>query len=184
VLAPAKGRLLVATPPLVDENFDRTVVLLLEHGPEGALGVVLNRPSGTEVGEALPGWERLAADPPLVFVGGPVGDDAALAVGLARRAEEPAGWLPIVGRLGTIDLHREPLRLAPAIESVRVFAGYAGWGAGQLETEVEAGGWIVAEAEPGDAVTREPLDLWRAVLRRQAGTVAWLANFPDDVSVN
>ena len=183
-LLPAKGRLLVATPPLVDENFDRTVVLLLEHGPEGALGVVLNRPSGTEVEQALPGWGRLAADPPVVFVGGPVGEDAALAVGLARRDEEPAGWLPVLGRLGTVDLHREPLRLAPSVESVRVFAGYAGWTAGQLEGEIEAGGWIVAEGQPGDAVTVEPLDLWRTVLRRQPGTVAWLANYPDDVSVN
>lgn len=184
MLPPAKGRLLVATPPLVDENFDRTVILLLEHADEGAIGVVLNRPSGTEVDEALPGWERLAADPPVVFVGGPVGEDAALAVGLARRAEDPVGWAQVVGRVGTVDLHRDPIDLAPAIESVRVFAGYAGWGAGQLEAEIEAGGWVVVEAEVGDAVTREPLELWRSVLRRQPGRLAWLANFPDDVSVN
>jgi putative transcriptional regulator len=184
VLAPAKGRLLVATPPLVDENFDRSVVLLIEHGPEGALGVILNRPSGTEVAEAVPGWERLAADPPVVFVGGPVGDDSALAVGLARRGDQPDGWLPVVDRLGTVDLHKDPLDLASSIEVVRVFAGYAGWTAGQLEAEIEAGGWIVAAAEPGDGVSREPQELWRAVLRRQPGTLAWLANYPDDISVN
>ena len=78
----------------------------------------------------------------------------------------------LLGRLGTVDLHREPLRLAPAVESVRVFAGYAGWTGGQLEGEIDAGGWIVAEGQPGDAVTSEPLDLWRTVLRRQPGTTS------------
>lgn len=179
----AKGMLLVATPPLVDPNFDRTVVLLLEHSAVGAVGVVLNRPGETAVEAALPGWERLAAEPGRVFVGGPVDGDAAIGLGSARRPGAGAGWEPVVGPVGTIDLHRDPLDVLDDIDAVRIFAGYAGWGAGQLEGELEAGAWIVAPALPDD-VLGSAGDLWRRVLRRQGGRVAWLANVPEDLTVN
>lgn len=181
--APAKGMLLVAMPPLVDPNFDRTVVLLLEHGPMGAIGVVLNRPGETPVEDALPGWERLAADPGRVFVGGPVAGDAAIALGAARRPDAGAGWEPVVGAVGTIDLHRDPLDVLGDIADVRIFAGYAGWGAGQLEGELAAEAWMVVPALPED-VTGPPDGLWRRVLRRQGGRTAWLANVPPDLSLN
>jgi putative transcriptional regulator len=182
---PSKGTLLVATPPLVDPNFDRSVVLLLEHGPNGAVGLVLNRPTGTPVAAALPGWEQLTADPGTLFVGGPVAEDAAIALGVARGAGHAAeaGWTEIVGNVGTIDLHRDPDDVVADISSVRIFAGYAGWGPGQLESELDANAWIVVAAHPDDAFG-DPDDLWRRVLLRQGGTTAWLANAPFDPSVN
>jgi putative transcriptional regulator len=180
---PAKGMLLVATPPLVDPNFDRTVVLLLEHGGGGAVGVVLNRPSETRVAEALPGWELLAAEPTTVFVGGPVSEDAAIALGAARVADPGSGFMPVLGEVGTIDLHRDPDDVYADVTAVRIFAGYAGWGPGQLEEELANNAWVVL---PGlaDDVMGPPEDLWRRVLKRQGGTMAWLANAPTDPSVN
>jgi putative transcriptional regulator len=175
--------LLVATPPLVDPNFDRTVVLLLEHSAAGSIGVVLNRPGELAIEDALPGWERIAAEPERVFVGGPVAGDAAIALGSARRPDAGAGWEPVVGPVGTIDLHRDPLDVLGDITEVRIFAGYAGWAAGQLDAELEAEAWVVVPAVPED-VTGRPDDLWRRVLRRQGGTVAWLANAPLDPSLN
>jgi putative transcriptional regulator len=180
---PSKGTLLVATPPLADPNFDRAVVLLLEHSDSGSIGLVLNRPTGTPVAAALPGWELLTADPSTVFVGGPVAEDAAIALGVARHEAAGAGWSAVVGSVGTIDLHRDPDDVAADITDVRIFAGYAGWGPGQLQTELDANAWIVAAAHPDDAYG-DPDDLWRRVLLRQGGTTAWLANAPVDPSVN
>jgi putative transcriptional regulator len=184
---PSKGTLLVATPPLADPNFDRSVVLLLEHSANGAVGLVLNRPTGTPVAAALPGWELLTSDPGTLFVGGPVAEDAAIALGAVRHADAAAagesGWTEIVGTVGTIDLHRDPDDVIGDIESVRIFAGYAGWGPGQLESELEAHAWLVVAARPEDALG-DPDDLWRRVLLRQGGSIAWLANAPADPSVN
>lgn len=180
---PTKGMLLVATPPLVDPNFDRTVVLVLEHSESGAIGLVLNRPSETPIADALPGWEQLAAAPAIVFAGGPVSTDAAIALGAARHADAGGGWEPLVGDVGTIDLHRDPDDLAGDIAAVRIFAGYAGWGPGQLEAELAANAWLVVPAQPEDAVG-DPDDLWRRVLLRQGGHTAWLANAPFDPSMN
>jgi putative transcriptional regulator len=146
---------------------------------------VLNRPTGTPVAAALPGWEQLTADPGTLFVGGPVAEDAAIALGVARGAGHAAeaGWTEIVGNVGTIDLHRDPDDVVADISSVRIFAGYAGWGPGQLESELDANAWIVVAAHPDDAFG-DPDDLWRRVLLRQGGTTAWLANAPFDPSVN
>ena len=182
-VAPRKGMLIVATPPLVDPNFDRTVVLLLEHSPAGAVGVVLNRPSDIRVADALPGWEALATEPDTVFVGGPVAEDAAIALGAARSTEAGAGWSPVVDQVGTIDLHRDPDEVYASVSAIRVFAGYAGWGPGQLEAELADNAWVVIPSEPDDVMGR-PEDLWRRVLKRQGGRTAWLANAPVDPSVN
>ncbi len=200
-----KGRLLVANPAMPDPNFHRTVVLLLAHQEDGALGVVLNRPSELEVDSPLPRWERLVADPPVVFVGGPVAPGAAICLarvpdppftdptfaGLAGddllRGLHPAGlggWVPLVGQLGTLDLERDPDDLAIKVEAIRVFAGYAGWGPGQLEGEVDAGAWFVVSAEAADALAADPEALWKRVLRRQGGQLALVAAFPNDPNLN
>ena len=182
--APLNGRLLVATPVLGDPNFERTVVLVLEHADEGAVGLVLNRPSETEVCEPLPGWDEVTASPSVIFVGGPVEQKAV--IGLARRgaADAEDGWRPLVGGVGIVDLGRGPDDLVPAIEDLRLFAGYAGWGAGQLEDEIEVGAWWVVDAEPDDACSRRPERLWTTVLRRQPPRLALYADFPADPSVN
>ncbi len=180
------GRLLVANPVLPDPNFDRTVVLMLAHEPEGALGVVLNRPSQMEVDSPLPRWERLAADPPVVFVGGPVAPGAAICLAkLGRRAGGTAeGWTPVTGELGTLDLEQDPDAVGGDVDAIRVFAGYAAWGPDQLEGEIDAGAWFVVDAEPGDAMADDPDQLWKRVLRRQGPHLAIVAAFPPDPSRN
>lgn len=179
-----KGRLLVATPNLQDPNFSRTVVFILEHGDDGAIGVVLNRPSETGLGEALPDWQSLAAPPAVVFVGGPVAPAAA--IGLARsEAPEPLdGWAPLGDHLGTVDLSRSPDDLGIGVEELRVFAGYAGWTAGQLDAELAADGWFVVDSLPHDPFAHEPGGLWSVVLRRQPGRLAMFAHAPPQPSVN
>lgn len=174
------GRLVVATPDLADPNFSHTVVLVLEHDDDGALGIVLNRPSEVPVADALPGWSRLASHPEVVFVGGPVETDAIIALGLARGAGQGEEWRPIVGRLRAVDLTRDP-DAVDDLEQIRVFAGYAGWTGGQLDHEVEEGGWFVVDALDDDAITRDPSQLWRRVLTRQGGIFRTVA---DDPSLN
>lgn len=183
---PTKGRLLLATPPLDDPNFDRTVIYMLEHRDDGALGVVLNRPTGEELGEPLDRWSDLQAAPASVFLGGPVEPDALIALALANRpVDEPSDELsPVSGRVASADLTADPALVAGLVDSVRIFRGYAGWGAGQLEGEIEAGSWLVLDAEPADVFADDPDDLWRGVLRRQGGRLAWLATAPDDLSAN
>lgn len=181
--APARGRLLVATPLLDDPNFARTVVLLLEHGDEGAFGIVLNRPTGVTVAEAVPDWEAVAAAPAAVFGGGPVSPESviALARGTAGGSE---GWIPVLGDLGTVDIGRDPADVGAEVHALRIFAGYAGWAAGQLEAEIDEGAWFVVDARPDDAFTTKPSELWRRVLRRQRGRLAMFAWYPSDPETN
>ncbi len=179
-----RGRLLVATPILGDPNFDHTVVLVLEHGDDGAVGVVLNRPTETDVAEPLPGWHRLAAEPAVVFLGGPVSPTAAICLGRGWPGETATGYEALFGSLGTVDLSLDPDEATSALQAIRVFVGYAGWGEGQLEGEIEAGAWFVVDAHPDDALSSEPEELWRAVLRRQRGHMAMYANFPPNPAMN
>ncbi|MFF5569005.1 YqgE/AlgH family protein [Streptomyces sp. NPDC012623] len=178
------GRLLVATPALADPNFDRAVVLLLDHDKEGSLGVVLNRPTPVGVGDILEPWGKLAGEPGVVFRGGPVSLDSALALAVIPGAEGPLGWRRVHGAIGLVDLDTPPELLARALGSLRVFAGYAGWGPGQLENELREGAWYVVDSEPGDVSSPRPERLWRAVLRRQRGELAMVATYPDDPSLN
>jgi len=172
------GTLLVASPLLVDPNFYKTVVFILQHDLEGAVGVVLNRPSEEAVESHLPEWARRLEDPPVVFVGGPV--DPAVAIGVVR-SDRPAEPTALLG-VGMVDLGSDPAAGTPG--PVRVFSGYAGWGPGQVEAELEEGAWLVLEAEPDDVFTQNPAELWSIVLRRQGGKVAMLATFPLDPSMN
>ena len=180
-----KGRLVVATPNLGDPNFERTVVLVLEHGDEGALGVVLNRPSDLDLAEPLPEWARAAAHPPVVFIGGPVAPSAAVCLArVGHNGGGATGWEPLMGPLGTLDLDSDPDEAIPRLDQIRVFAGYAGWGPGQLEAEIEAGGWFVVDADATDPLSPAPEHLWAAVLRRQRGALALFAAFPADPTMN
>ncbi|MGW2561679.1 YqgE/AlgH family protein [Streptomyces sp. NPDC001514] len=178
------GRLLVATPALADPNFDRAVVLLLDHDEEGSLGVVLNRPTPVGVGDILESWADLAGEPGVVFQGGPVSLDAALGLAVIPGDEGPLGWRRVYGAIGLVDLETPPELLASALGSLRIFAGYAGWGPGQLEEELTEGAWYVVESEPGDVSSPSPENLWRSVLRRQRNELAMVATYPDDPSLN
>ncbi|KUF17125.1 MULTISPECIES: YqgE/AlgH family protein [Streptomyces] len=178
------GRLLVATPALSDPNFDRAVVLLLDHDEEGSLGVVLNRPTPVGVEDILEGWGDLAGAPGVVFQGGPVSLDSALGVAVIPGEDGPLGWRRVHGAIGLVDLEAPPELLASALGSLRIFAGYAGWGPGQLEDELAEGAWYVVESEPGDVSSPVPERLWRAVLRRQRSELAMVATYPDDASLN
>lgn len=183
------GRLLVATPALADPNFDRAVVLLLDHDEEGSLGVVLNRPTPVDVRDVLAGWAALAGEPGVVFQGGPVSLDSALGVAVIPGGGEgegaaPLGWRQVHGAIGLVDLETPPELVASALGALRIFAGYAGWGPGQLQDELDQGAWYVVESEPGDISSPAPERLWREVLRRQRGDLAMVATYPDDPSLN
>ena len=179
------GQLLLATPALLDPNFHRAVILVLDHGEHGAMGIILNRPLEVRVDAVLPAWQPYVTDPAVLFQGGPVGLDSALGlVALPGDRPEPAGVRRIDGSLALVDLDTEPESVVRQLSGIRVFAGYAGWGSEQLEREIREGSWYVVPAEPRDPFTAEPSLLWRQVLRRQPGELSYVANFPEDPSLN
>jgi putative transcriptional regulator len=168
------GKLLIASPSMPD-YFHRTVILVVEHAEQGAFGLVLNRPSGTTVGEASPELAELIGEEHLLFVGGPVQPNAVTAIG---EHPDPADATKLIaGGVGMVDLD-DP----PELSRIRVFAGYAGWSAGQLDGELEQEAWIVEDVHPDDPFADD--DLWSSVLRRKGGEYALLARMPPDPSVN
>ncbi len=177
-----RGQLLIAGPTLLDPNFARTVVLIGEHNEDGALGVVLNRPSETTVGEAVPDLEDLTdADDP-VHVGGPVQPSAVLV--LAEYEQPDQAQQLVTGSVGFVAVDDEGDRVATALGRARVFAGYAGWGPGQLEAELERDDWIVADSVEDDVFDEDAATLWSRVLDRQGGKLRLVARMPLDPSLN
>jgi putative transcriptional regulator len=177
-----RGQLLVASPSLVDPNFRRSVVLVGEHGEEGAMGVILNRPSPVTVSEAVPPLAELVQAPEVVHVGGPVQQQAIVVLG---EFEDPSRAAVIVlGTVGFLPGEIDDAAALGGLGRVRVFAGYAGWGPGQLEQELDDEAWIVVPAEPEDVFAEDPDELWSAVLRRRGGPYAVLAQMPPDPRVN
>jgi putative transcriptional regulator len=176
-----RGHLLVAGPGLFDPNFRRTVILVGEHGEQGAMGVVLNRPSQFPVDEAVPPLSGLGGSDGLVYVGGPVQPEAVVVLAEVDPPEQAAalvfdsiGFLPgDVDADGLAELGR-----------ARVYAGYAGWGPGQLEGELAESSWIVEPAEADDVFTDEPAELWSQILRRKGGAFEVLALMPEDPRLN
>lgn len=181
-----KGRLLVATPPLADPNFDRAVVYVLEHHEDGAIGLILNRPTDEALIEPLDRWIELQSAPSSVFAGGPVDTNAMIGIATTKVLLDGSTDLltPISGLVASTDLSADPAIVAAHVDSVRVFRGYAGWGSGQLEAEISEGAWLVLDSELGDVFSERPQDLWYDVLRRQPGRLSWLALAPDDLSLN
>jgi putative transcriptional regulator len=177
-----RGQLLIAGPTLQDPNFWRTVVLIVEHTDEGALGLVLNRPSETTVADAVPELDGLLEGSHEVFVGGPVQPSGVIVL---ARFEDPddAAVLAFddVGVLGIADGRDE---LSVGVHSGRAFVGHAGWGPGQLDGELERGDWILEPAGAGDAFCSDPLELWARVLSRKGGSYALIARMPVDPSMN
>lgn len=173
-----KGHLIVARPELLDSNFDRTITVILEHSPDGAIGLVLNRPSVEQLGDVFPRWLDLAAAPTRLYEGGPVEPDGLIALAAGHRS----GDLGL--GLHTIDLDEDPAMAAAEYSKLRVFAGHAGWGPGQLEGEMANGAWWSLEATPEDVFTTEPESLWSKVLRRADRDLQWFAHMPLDPSLN
>lgn len=184
------GLLLVASPELTDPHFADSVVLLLDADADGALGVVLNRPSGVPVDDVLPDWGHMSSFPEVLYQGGPVGADGALGLGLlAEDAPTPDGFRAVApevfgGRLGVVDLEHHHDLMTAYVHELRIFAGYAGWGPGQLEAEIAEGSWYVVPAQPMDPFGEDNSDLWRVVMRRQPGELAWHATRPVDPDMN
>lgn len=174
-----RGRLLVAPPALLDPNFARTVVFILEHNDDGAIGVVLNRPSELPVSSTIEAWSGRTVPPGVIFLGGPVSPSSVIALASVILDDAGANWNAIIGRIGTVDLDADPGDV-PGLDEIRMFAGYAGWAAGQLEAELLEDGWFVLDAELTDVHTDDPFELWWEVLGRQKGPLGLLGNYPRD----
>jgi putative transcriptional regulator len=166
------GHLLVATPNMNDENFDMTIIYVVEHTAEGALGVVVNRPTETPIGTHLPDLAALVSPPDVFFIGGPVSPDHVIGVG------RDGDHIAMVDLDGVLEGRVE------RPDGFRLFAGYSGWAPGQLDGELATGSWFVVEAFDGDVFGPQPGDLWRDVLRRQGGKLGRLAMYPDSPSMN
>jgi putative transcriptional regulator len=176
-----QGNLLIASPSLLDPNFRRTVVLITEHTDDGAAGLVINRPSPSPVSDLVPELEPLVEQGEQMWLGGPVQPNAVLVLGEFVDPSEAA--VPLFGSLGFPALD-DPEEVVPVTTRRRVFAGYAGWDAGQLESELERDDWILEPALADDAFTESPEGLWAEVLRRKGGVYELVARMPEDPSVN
>jgi putative transcriptional regulator len=179
------GDLLVASVAISDGVFDGTVVLVLDADDAGSVGVVLNQVSQLDLGIALPAWAELVAEPGLLFDGGPVSQQGAVCIAeIWNDGEEPPGWRPVSGRIGLLNLDT-PVEIANgAYRNLRIFAGYAGWDAGQLETELVQGLWHVVPSLPSDPFDPDPATLWRRVLRRQGGELGMFSTWPESAELN
>ena len=177
-----QGQLLVASPALLDPNFRRTVVLIAEHGEDGAMGVVLNRESELEVDDAAPSLAQLAEPGALVHSGGPVQPTAVVI--MAEFEDPEAAATLVIDDIGFVSAETDFDELGSAVRRMRVFAGLAGWAPGQLESEIERDDWIVEEALPDDVFSADADGLWSAVLERKGGQFALVARMPEDPSLN
>ena len=175
-----QGKLLVSSPALVDPNFRKTVVLIAHHDDDGAMGLVLSRPSDVLAADAVPALEGLPGAQEPVYVGGPVQPDAFMVLADFQDVEEAAA--PILDGLGFMPADAEPEDLH--ISRMRLFAGYSGWGSGQLEAELAEASWIVVDAVTDDAFADDPDELWRTVLHRKGGPFHLMESMPYDPGLN
>jgi putative transcriptional regulator len=184
-LPPAPHRLLVSAPSLGDPDFFRTVVFLIEHDETGTVGVIINRPSHTPVGQILPDWQEVMSEPSVVFNGGPVQRDGALGLGrMATATDAGTGLRAVSGGLALVDLDADAAEVARGVESLRVYAGHSGWSVGQLDSEIAEGAWFVVSGSLDDVFSAGPGGLWRSVLRRQPAPLSLLSTYPVDVGLN
>jgi putative transcriptional regulator len=179
-----RGTLLLAAPALKDPNFDRTVVFIAEHSDDGAMGLVLNRPSDAPVAEAIPDLEWVAdSGAGNVYVGGPVAPNGVIV--LAEWDDPSQAVVLIDDDLGFVPGDAEDTdALAAAVRRARVYAGHAGWGPGQLEDELSEEAWIVEAPLRDELFSDDPEGLWSAVLRRKGREFALLSTMPPDPSLN
>lgn len=182
---PKIGDLIVADVATIVGYFTRSVVLILDIDDTGALGVALNKVTQSGIDEYLPGWSRLTCPPQTMFSGGPVSPNGAICLAsVDELEEEPLGWRKIVGNVGLLHLDTPKELVAGTYSQLRIYAGYAGWGPGQLNEELEKGFWHVAKATNVDIFTAKPGNLWRNVLRRQGGSLGMTASWVADPKMN
>ena len=179
----APGVLLVADPALLDPNFRRTVILLCDHNAEGSFGLVLNRPTELHLPEVLA--EPVGLDH-ILYLGGPVQMDTLHYLhAYADEVDEAVAVLDGVGWGGPFEEIVEQVRLGRLDgDGFRFFVGYSGWGAEQLATEVDEGGWIVLPGSAAQVFEDDPAVLWRDIMRGLGGEYALLSNYPDDPQMN
>jgi putative transcriptional regulator len=178
-----RGKLLIASPALIDPNFHRTVILIAEHTGEGAMGLVLNRPAETLVVDVVPDLSDLAEDGAPVYFGGPVASDSVIV--LAEFDDIELAGVLLDDDLGFVGSEAgEMSDVAEGVRRARVYAGHAGWGPGQLEGELEDESWIIEPPQREEIFSEDADGLWAAVLRRKGREYALLATMPPDPSVN
>lgn len=179
---PVPGHLLVAAPNLGCEDFNRTVVLVLEHSETGSFGVVLNRRSDLAVANALEDWAPLASKPQAFYIGGPLHPQSAIAVGVSAPGvdvDSHPHLRRIASRIVQINLESDPEEVAQELSGLRLFVGYSEWAPGQLDEEIERGDWYVTPALPSDVVSPGASDLWLDVMRRQPMPLPLFSTFPE-----
>ncbi|MBV7294329.1 YqgE/AlgH family protein [Corynebacterium sp. TAE3-ERU12] len=194
-ITPEAGMLLVAAPNMRSGEFARSVIFIIEHDEAGTLGVDLTTRSETPVHNVLPEWADMMVKPPVVYVGGPVNQTQPICLGVVANGAElptmPVAELggaplmqPLASRFAIINLAAEPEQLSGLFTGARLFAGYAGWGAGQLDDEIQAGDWFVAPALPSDLLAPALADVWGDVMRRQDWPLPLYATFPSNTADN
>ena len=184
---PCPGELLIASPGMDDPIFGRTIIYLIEHGIEGTLGVMLNKPLDANVAELLEHWGQILAPPHALFRGGPLSGDSGVALAVAqpgRPLRDDEHVHNVESRVYVVDLDADPDSLSNAVEGVRIFAGYASWAPGQLTAELARGDWIVAMGLPSDVITDRAGDLWAQVMRRQEAPLSLFSTYPKDPNLN
>ena len=157
------------------------------HGEEGSAGLVLNRRTETAVHLVLPGWVPHTAKPQAVYAGGPVQPSGAMCLGVSRGGYFPGegfGLVRVAGRVVLVDLDSEPATAAATLTGVRIFAGHAGWGEGQLAAEIAEGAWFVVPGLDNDILAGPMVDLYFRSLKRQGFPLAWEAYRPADLERN
>lgn len=184
---PVAGSLLIAAPDMPDPNFRRSIIYVIEHDHSGSLGVVITRPSETDVEEILPAWADMCATPPVFHIGGPVKPDTGIALAVLRSGADGSshdGLQQIEGRVHVVDLDSDPDRLRDNADGMRVFVGYTGWAPGQLQGELDRGDWYVAPSLPSDLLAPARVDVWGAVLRRQDMPLPLYATYVGEGELN
>lgn len=182
---PRPGDVLVASVLLADGVFNQTVVLVLDADEDGALGVILNEVSATPLQAVLPDWASAVSEPPVLFHGGPVSPNGAICIAsVTSTEEEPPGWRRLFDSVGLLHLDTPIEIVAGAYRDLRIYAGYAGWAAGQLQAEIAQGMWHVMSADYDDVFCTTPASLWRTVLRRQGAELAFFATWTEDPELN
>jgi len=184
---PAPGMLLVAAPGMLSDEFNRSVVLIIEHNEHLTFGVNLASRSDLAVFNVMPDWLPAVAKPQALYIGGPLNQQSVVGLAMTKAGvdmEEAPQLNRLANRLAHVDLRADPGDIAELVEGMRLFAGYAEWAPGQLDGEIERGDWYVPPALPTDVIVPGRTDLGGDVMRRQQPPLPLFSTFPADLMDN